>query len=222
MINEGFDPEKLYTIHNSLAYDQQIKVREELKETSLYKVHFGNNNKNLFFVVRLTPIKKLDQVLKAMAICRDRGINYNLTFIGDGEKADELKELAMELNLESQVWFYGSCYNEVELSLLIYNADLCVAPGNIGLTAMHSMVFGTPCITHNDFKWQMPEFEAIREGVTGMFFRRDDVENLAEKIDEWFITKGESRQDVREVCMKEIDEQWNPYFQIEVLKKNLK
>lgn len=68
----------------------------------------------------------------------------------------------------------------------------------------------------------MPEFEAIREGVTGMFFRRDDVENLAEKIDEWFITKGESRQDVREVCMKEIDEQWNPYFQIEVLKKNLK
>lgn len=34
--------------------------------------------------------------------------------------------------------------------------------------------------------------------------------------------KGESRQDVREVCMKEIDEQWNPYFQIEVLKKNLK
>lgn len=59
-------------------------------------------------------------------------------------------------------------------------------------------------------------------GVTGMFFRRDDVENLAEKIDEWFITKGESRQDVREVCMKEIDEQWNPYFQIEVLKKNLK
>ena len=222
MINEGFDPEKLYTIHNSLAYDQQIKVREELKETSLYKVHFGNNNKNLFFVGRLTPIKKLDQVLKAMAICRDRGINYNLTFIGDGEKADELKELAMELNLESQVWFYGSCYNEVELSLLIYNADLCVAPGNIGLTAMHSMVFGTPCITHNDFKWQMPEFEAIREGVTGMFFRRDDVENLAEKIDEWFITKGESRQDVREVCMKEIDEQWNPYFQIEVLKKNLK
>lgn len=58
--------------------------------------------------------------------------------------------------------------------------------------------------------------------MTGMFFRRDDVENLAEKIDEWFITKGESRQDVREVCMKEIDEQWNPYFQIEVLKKNLK
>ena len=58
--------------------------------------------------------------------------------------------------------------------------------------------------------------------MRGMFFRRDDVENLAEKIDEWFITKGESRQDVREVCMKEIDEQWNPYFQIEVLKKNLK
>lgn len=48
MISEGFNSEKLYTIHNSLAYEQQIKVRKELKETLLYKEHFGNDNKNLF------------------------------------------------------------------------------------------------------------------------------------------------------------------------------
>ena len=44
------------------------------------------------------------------------------------------------------------------------------------------MVFGTPCITHNDFKWQMPEFEAIREGGDRDVFSKDDVENLAEKL----------------------------------------
>ena len=222
MISEGFNSEKLYTIHNSLAYEQQIKVRKELKETLLYKEHFGNDNKNLFFVGRLTSVKKLEQILRAMAICRDRGIKYNLTFIGGGEKTDELKTLAKELNLEPQVWFYGPCYDEVELGLFIYNADLCVAPGNIGLTAIHSLVFGTPCITHNDFKWQMPEFEAIREGITGTFFRRDDVTNLAERINEWFAGKSNSREEVRVACMKEIDEEWNPYFQIDVLKKKMK
>lgn len=222
MIEEGFNADKLYIIHNSLAYDKQVKIRKKLKMSDIYQVHFGNNNKNLFFVGRLTPVKKLDQIIKAMAICRDRGINYNLTLIGDGEKAEELKFLSKELGLTNQVWFYGPCYDEVELSLLIYNADLCVAPGNIGLTAMHSMVFGTPCITHNDFKWQMPEFEAICEGSTGTFFRRDDVADLADKIDAWFEAKSMYRDTVRQACMKEIDEQWNPYFQIKVLMNNLK
>lgn len=53
----------------------------------------------------------------------------------------------------------------------IYNADLCVSPGNVGLTAMHSLVFGCPVITHNCFEWQMPEFEAIQPGITGDFLR---------------------------------------------------
>lgn len=66
-----------------------------------------------------------------------------MTFICDGEKTKEFKQLAESLGLQDYVWFYGACYNEKELSSLIYNADLCVAPGNIGLTAMHSMVFGT-------------------------------------------------------------------------------
>ena len=222
MIKEGFNSDKLYTIHNSLAYDQQLAIRKELNENLVFKEHFCNDNKNLFFVGRLTSVKKLDQILKAMVICRNRGVNYNLTFIGGGEKTEELKNLVKEFYLEQQVWFYGPCYDEVELSSLIYNADLCVAPGNIGLTAMHSMVFGTPCITHNDFKWQMPEFEAIKLYKTGCFFNRDDVEDLAERIDEWFRVNGKDRNMVRKSCMEEIDDEWNPYFQIEVLKKNLK
>ena len=84
------------------------------------------------------------------------------------------------------------------------------------------MVFGTPCITHNDFPYQMPEFEAIKEGVTGSYFERDNVNDLAGQIDRWFDDNGLKRDEVRRACMKEIDDEWNPYFQIEVLKKNLK
>ena len=219
MIKEGFNPNKLFTIHNSLAYDQQLAIRKEMKETPVYTDHFGNENPNLFFVGRLTPVKKLDQILRAMVICKQNGHDYNMTFIGGGEKAEELQKLTNELGLQNNVWFYGPCYDEKELSNLIYNADLCVAPGNIGLTAMHSMVFGTPCITHNDFKWQMPEFEAIKEGMTGTFFKRDDVNDLSKVIDSWFASKCNSRKEVRVACMEEIDNEWTPQFQVNMFKK---
>lgn len=221
MIKEGFNPNKLFTLHNSLAYDHQLAIRKELRKTSVYTDYFGNEKPNLFFVGRLTPVKKLDQILRAMVICKQNGSEYNMTFIGGGEKTEELHKLTSELGLLDNVWFYGPCYDEKELSNLIYNADLCVAPGNIGLTAMHSMVFGTPCITHNNFPYQMPEFEAIREGITGSFFAMDNVADIAEKIDTWFSSNSEKRETIRHNCFKEIDEQWNPYFQIEVLKRHL-
>lgn len=221
MIKEGFNKDRLFVIHNSLAYDKQLATRKQLKPTDIYNIHYGNNNPNLVFVGRLTEVKKLDMILHAMSKCKDKGEEYNLTLIGDGEKKEELEKLATELNLTKNVWFYGPCYNETELGGLIYNADLCVSPGNVGLTAMHSLVFGTPVITHNYFPLQMPEFESIREGETGTFFEHENIDSLTQKINEWFSTPR-NREETRKMCMKEIDEYWTPYYQIEVLKKNLR
>lgn len=221
MIKEGFNPEKLYTIHNSLAYDEQVAVRQQLMDKPIYKEHFRNDYPNLFFVGRLTTIKKLDMVLSAMAQLKDKGQNYNMTFIGGGDVQEELETIANELGLNDNIWFFGPCYDEKVLGEMIYNADLCVSPGNIGLTAMHSLVFGTPAITHDDFQHQMPEFEAIREGETGTFFENGNVSSLAEKIARWFERHKDDREFVRKVCMTEIDENWTPQFQIGVLKQHL-
>ena len=144
-----------------------------------------------------------------------------MTFIGNGTELDALKSLAEELNLSKNVWFYGACYNENLLGEMIYNADLCVAPGNIGLTAMHSLVFGTPAITHNDFTHQMPEYEAIHDGVTGTFFECGSIISLAEGIARWFDEHRDDRKTVRQACMREIDDNWTPNFQIQVLKNIL-
>ena len=86
------------------------------------------------------------------------------------------------------------CFDEKINAELIYNADLCVAPGNIGLTAMHVLMFGCPAISHNNFKWQMPEFESIIPGHTGDFFEYDNVEDLARSISQWFTSKRLSRR----------------------------
>ena len=221
MIQEGFNDNKLYVIHNSLAYEQQLTIRRSLSCCSVYSSHFGNDYPTLLFVGRLTAVKHLDMIMAAMAICNDQGKQYNLVLIGGGAMEEELKGQCRKMGLDGQVWFYGPCYDEAELGSLIYNADLCVSPGNVGLTAIHSMMFGTPVLTHNDYTHQMPEFESIHPGKTGDFFEYANVESLAQSINAWFAANGPIRDCVRSSCYDEIDNYWTPQFQLSVLNAHL-
>ncbi len=221
MVKNGVPEEKIFVIHNSLHYDEQKALRESIQLSDIYKAHFGNDCPVIVFIGRLTKVKKLDQLVDALQILKQKGENYNLVFVGNGTEKEALEQKVANMELNEYVWFYGACYDEKTNAELLYNADLCVAPGNIGLTAMHSLVFGCPCVSHNCFKWQMPEFEAIHEGMTGSFFEMNNVESLADCISKWFTAKNGKREEVRQACFNEIDTAWNPYFQIEVLRKNL-
>lgn len=215
----GVEDSKLSVIYNSLDYDEHIQLRSAINETRIYSSHFNNNEKNLIFIGRLTKVKKLDQILHALSILKQKGIICNMTFIGDGTEKASLECLHKELGLDN-IWFYGACYDERMIAELIYNADLCISPGNVGLTAMHSMTFGTPVISHRNFAMQMPEFEAIEEYVTGAFFEENNVNSLAASIEDWFRQNHE-RQIVRENCYQVIDTKYNPHVQIETIKRTL-
>lgn len=220
MIKEGFDLEKLYTIHNSLDYASQVNLRNSLTESNIYKEHFKNDFPTIIFIGRLTPVKKLDMLVDAVKLLKDEGVNVNLVFVGDGTERGNIEARVKEKEIKNNTWFYGACYDDKINAELIYNADLCVAPGNVGLTAMHTMVFGTPVISHNDFKWQMPEFEAIKPGLTGEFFERDNVVALSDSIKKW-LCDNKDRNLVRQNCYDEIDQYWTPTFQMDVLKRHL-
>lgn len=222
MLNEGFKEEQLFVIHNSLLYDKQLEQRKQRLSSSVYENHFKNTNKNLIFIGRLTKVKRLDLLIEALSSLKERGEEYNLTLIGDGVEKESLQQLVKEKGLSNHVWFYGACYDDTVNADLIYNADLCVSPGNVGLTAMHVMMFGTPVITHDNFSYQMPEFEAIHQGVTGDFFAYNDAQAISESIVKWFASHKDDREEVRQACYNEIDTQWTPQYQIDVLKKNLK
>lgn len=219
-ISQGFKADKITPIHNSLNYAEQIRIRESLKPSSIYKIKFGNAFPTLSFIGRLTKVKRLDMILDALKVLKNNGLVFNLVFIGDGEESERLKLSAQELNLSENVWFYGSSYDEAKNAELIYNSDLCIAPGNVGLTAIHSLVFGTPVITHNNKSWQMPEFEAIKSKLTGDFFEQGSVESLADTICNWFSCH-QDRELVRKACYAEIDNNWTPEYQIKVLKSIL-
>lgn len=218
MVDAGFKPERLHAIHNSLSYDVQLDLRRKMTRSRIYETYFGNNHCVIIFIGRLLPVKKLNLLVEAVALLKQRGHCYNMVFIGDGSESDKLKGLTDKLNIKNQVWFYGACYDEKVNAELIYNADLCVAPGNIGLTAIHVLMFGCPVVTHNDFSYQMPEFEVIKSDLTGGFFEKGNLVSLADVIQCWFSTHDANRDIVRDDCYKEIDTNWNPKYQMEVIK----
>lgn len=218
MIKEGFDKNRLFVIHNSLDYEHQIGMRKTILQSEVYQKHFGNNNKVIIFIGRLTMVKHLDMLIEALPRIKEE---CNLVFVGGGVEKEKLEKLAVEKGLNDRIWFYGPCYEEKTNAELIYNADLCVAPGNVGLTAMHTMVFGTPVISHNCFKWQMPEYEAIKQGTTGDFFEYMNLQSMIDTIQKWFDNHSD-RDNVRNACFNEIDSYWNPDFQIEVIKSVIK
>lgn len=216
MIKRGIRPENVVSVHNSVDYEEQLQFRDTFSD--IYKAHFQNELPVIFFIGRLVEDKKLDQLLDATCILAKNGSPINIVLIGDGPSKQSLIERVEYLGIQEYVWFYGACYDEHEKSELISNADLCVTPGAIGLTCMDSMMFGTPVITNDDFNNQGPEHAAIREGVTGDFFKVDDVKDLVEHISKWLST-SKSRKLIRENCYQEIDNYWTPQYEVEQLKK---
>ena len=216
LIQAGVSPSRLFVIHNSLDYERQLTLRKEGLDSDVYNNHFKNTEKTIIFIGRLTRVKRLDLLVSALEQLANKGFCYNLVFVGGGPEQTQLELLVEEKGIKHRVWFFGPSYDEKQNAELIYNADLCVAPGNVGLTAMHTMVFGTPVISSNDLNSQMPEHEAIIEGQTCAFFENGNKESLADAINSWFESHPD-RERVRKDCFKEIDNNWTPSFQINVI-----
>ena len=135
------------------------------------------------------------------------------------EENEELRQRTWDRKERLDVW---SLLRRRKTRRDFYNSAVCVSPGNVGLTAIHSLTFGCPVITHDNFTMQMPEFEAIKEGVTGSFFKENDPKDLTSKIEFWIGKNEEERELVRTEAFKEIDRKWNVDSQIETLKNLFK
>ena len=221
LAEKGIPEEKMFVLHNSLDYRHHLALRQTIVPSPVFARHFHNDYPTIVFIGRLTRVKRLEMLVAALSELKRKDAYCNLVFVGDGVLREELEAQVVWDGLEEQVWFYGACYDDAKSAELIYNADLCVSPGNVGLTAIHALSFGTPVITHDCFARQMPEFESIVPGVTGDFFEQDRVESLTGVIERWLREKTSCREEVRASCFREIDTQWNPAFQIEVIKNNL-
>jgi len=220
MLEYGFQPEDLYVVYNSLDYERQCLVRDKITDEVIAckkkKLFTLPDLPVLIYIGRLTHQKKLDMLIDAVNKLAVNGMCMNLLLIGSGPEQENLEAKAKQLDIAKYVVFYGPSYCEEDLGPLISLADICVAPGEIGLTCMHSLAYGTPVITHDNPDSQMPEWEAIQPGKTGALFRQNDVEDLTSVIESWLKQKR-CRKTIRKDCQDIIDIFYNPKYQLQII-----
>ncbi len=219
-LTKGFKTENLYVIYNSLDYDAQVSMRKLITCDDVVAIRtklFGDASRPMIVCSsRLVAHRRLDWLFNALSYLNGDGHPVNLLLIGDGPERNSLEKMASDCGLN--VCFYGECYDEMVLAGLIMSANVTVAPGMVGLTAMQSLVYGTPVITHDDPERQMPESEAITPGVNGDLFHYGDIVDLAHVIRKW-TSKPLPDDQTRISCYKIIEKYYNPTFQKKIIER---
>jgi len=179
---------------------EQKLLDNALKDTSQHVVST---------IVRLNASKRIDLLIEAAAIIQSAGTPVTLLIAGDGPERVSLEQRATSLNVDAR--FLGAVYSEDSLERIYAASQVTVLPSAAGLTVIQSMEFGTPVVTHDDPYEQMPEAEAIREGITGSLYKKGDVTSLADAIQNWFDVQSSS--EASEACRAEVSARWSPASQ---------
>ncbi|MGI5224306.1 glycosyltransferase [Actinoallomurus sp. CA-142502] len=98
---------------------------------------------------RLSPEKRPDRPIGALAELRRRGVPATLVVIGDGPRRRSLEAKADGL----PVRFLGHVADRVLLARLLATADVAVAPGPVetfGLAALEALAAGTPVVVSGE------------------------------------------------------------------------
>lgn len=210
----GFDASKITPIFNSLDWElaQAKFVKLEAAGTGKTKLNLGFRTDDFVVscVARLTQLCRFDILIEAGNILGREGVPIRIALIGDGPERRNLEVLAETRGVE--VDFVGETYDEELISQYVYASDVTASPGKVGLSAMHSLMYGTPVVSHDNLDDQMPEVEAIVSGITGTLFTQDSAQALADTLRYWYQRRGD-RERTRVACLDVIKVRYNPVVQ---------
>jgi glycosyltransferase involved in cell wall biosynthesis len=213
LVGKGFDPETLYIVFNSLDYDAQRKIADELTEQEILdfrqKLGVRQGEGLVGFVGRLQPVKRLDILVHAVSALSLQGKGVHVALVGEGPEQEKLASLAESLGIKESVHFLGPSYDEHFIGLVLSASDLSVIPSGAGLSVMHALAFGTPVLLHDHSGANFPEWEAVEEEVTGFIYRFGDVDDLTEKLSQ-AIFPYPLKPRMAEQCISVTRDRYNP------------
>jgi glycosyltransferase involved in cell wall biosynthesis len=131
----------------------------------------------LVVVARLTALKRVDVVLRALAESVRRGDDWRLTVCGSGDEESALRSLALQLEVDARVeWQTGHLASE-ELAAILRDADvgLLVSASEGSPSVVKEMLAsGVPVVVSN----VGDNSAVVADGVTGIVLDRVDAETV--------------------------------------------
>jgi glycosyltransferase involved in cell wall biosynthesis len=136
--------------------------------------------RNILFIGRLTEKAQLELALNALV---DPVLDSaHLHVIGSGSAEAALRAQADTLGVAGRITWHGGTTDEARIAEVANNCSIFVYPGQVGLSLIHAMGYGLPCVVHDQRLHHMPEIAAFEDGATGMTFSEGDAKSLANEI----------------------------------------
>lgn len=223
-VASGFPESKVSVIYNSLDWEIQNSLfnRYENVATSTLRERLAlpENAIILTAISRVTPECEYDLLIEAVSTMQ-KSLQKHIVvvMIGSGSDLLHIKELAKKACVDLRST--GAIYDEEQIAMFLMASDVVVSPGKVGLTAMHSLAYGTPVVTHNNLDRQMPEVEAILDGQTGALFDYGSKDGLIEALIR-AISLSDNINKRRTCCRDQIVFKFNPKKQCELIDRALK
>ena len=130
---------KLHVIHSGVDVD---RFRPGVGERAGGKTHVVD-------VARLTSLKGQALLLEAAALLRDAGLDFELSFVGDGPEMSGLRDLAENLSIADRTSFLGALSHDAVREVLI-SADVVCLPSfaeGVPVVLMEAMAMRLPVVT---------------------------------------------------------------------------
>jgi glycosyltransferase involved in cell wall biosynthesis len=184
---KNFKKNLILPMNNGLDQDRIDNIKNKFKNKKIEKKF---NHKYFLSCARLIKKNKFEIAIKAFAKIKKTNNNFTWYIIGDGDQKQELKNLVDNCNLNKNIKFLGSIYNEKKLAPYFLISECLIHPASIGLTLNHAFGYGLPVITHSSKQFHNPEIAAFKKNSTGLLFKKDNVNSLKNAIKKFLFYKN--------------------------------
>ena len=169
--------------------------------------HALAGQKNVFLSVgRIVENKRLDLVLDALKIVKERGVDFRFLVVGDGSYKEKLENKAKDLALADRVIFTGKVMDRALLSGYYLRSDLFMFPSTFdtaSLAPIEAAALKLPSLMTRGCSTA----EIVTENRNG-FLAGDTAESWADEICR-IVTDENLLTQVKENCYREVYRTWD-------------
>jgi glycosyltransferase involved in cell wall biosynthesis len=184
IVARGIDSGRVTVVPNSVDPERFHPVpRDEALRRRLGLDHVGCV---LGYVSSIRPLERIEDLLRATAILRDRGLDVGVLVVGDGNSLHRVRQCARELGLGDRAVLPGSVPHD-EVLQYYAQIDVFVVPRGgdrvsglvTPLKPFEAMATGLPVVVAD-----VPALrEIVKPGETGLTFRPDDPSSIADAVE---------------------------------------
>jgi glycosyltransferase involved in cell wall biosynthesis len=182
---KGFGKQRIIGMNNGL---NQRKIDSAIKEWDKDRLEKWFENEGLSNAILLLSCSRLDSknkyelMIQSLPFILEKFPNLVWCIIGKGVEEKKLRELVHQYKLTDYVRFVGEIYGESNLAPWFLSAQLFIHPAAVGLSLLHAFGYGLPIITNGNKYLHNPEYAAFENGLTGLNYIENDIEDLAAVI----------------------------------------